>query len=75
LHSGLDFANKILEKSIMSLYHILSSLGSFLAITLGINLILLKSKVSQQNIFLGLKLLAYALWLLPGLFDALKYPK
>jgi AraC-like DNA-binding protein len=71
LHSGLDFANKILEKSIMSLYHILSSLGSFLAITLGINLILLKSKVSQQNIFLGLKLLAYALWLLPGLFDAL----
>lgn len=58
-------------KSDISLYHIICVIASFLAVSLGCFLLFIKSKPNRANVFLGLLLLVYSLFFLPGLFETL----
>ena len=56
--------------SSISLFHIVSVIASFLSVSLGCFLILIKSKPNRANVFLGLLLLTYSLFFLPGFLDS-----
>lgn len=55
----------------LSLYNITCIIASFLAVSMGGFLIIIKSKPNRANVFLGLLLFVYSLFFLPGLFENL----
>ena len=55
----------------ISLYYTICIIASFLSISLGSTLFFIKSRSNQANLYLGLLVYTYALFFLPGFFDAL----
>lgn len=58
-------------ESDISIYHLLCLLSGFLAVSMGFFLLIIKSRTNRSNIFLGVLLLAYSLFFIPGLLEAI----
>ncbi len=55
--------------SSISLFHVVSVIASFLSVSLGCFLLFIKSKPNRANVFLGLLLITYSLFFVPGFLD------